>query len=107
VSGSAFRCSDITGGKTDVFLQIPLQSLLTTPAIARVLVGALLNAVYEADGAQVDRVLFLLDEVYHLGRMASLEQARDTGRKHGITLQLLYQSTGQITRQWGPDGKRA
>ena len=29
------------------------------------------------------------------------------GRKYGITLQLLYQSVGQIIDQWGTGGKRA
>jgi type IV secretory pathway TraG/TraD family ATPase VirD4 len=36
-----------------------------------------------------------------------LEVARDAGRKYGITLQLLFQSVGQLEGQWGRDGKRA
>ena len=39
--------------------------------------------------------------------MKILETARDAGRKYGITLQLLYQSSGQIVDQWGEQGKRA
>ncbi len=58
------------------------------------LVGALLNAAYEADGKVNGRVLFLLDEVARLGFMQVIEQARDAGRKYGITLLLLYQSLG-------------
>lgn len=107
VSGNAFSAADITAGSTTVFLQIPLQALQTTPSLARVLVGALLNAAYQADGEVVGRILFLLDEARLIGPMAALETARDAGRKYGITLQLLYQSTGQIERQWGRDGKRA
>ena len=38
---------------------------------------------------------------------ASLEQARDAGRKYGITLLLLYQSLGQLVEQWGREGKQA
>ena len=53
------------------------------------------------------RILFLLDEVARLGYMKILETARDAGRKYGITLQLLYQSTGQIVDQWGEQGKRS
>jgi type IV secretion system protein VirD4 len=53
------------------------------------------------------RILFLLDEVARLGRMKVIEVARDVGRKYGITLQLLYQSVGQLEEQWGRDGKRA
>ena len=53
------------------------------------------------------RVLFLLDEVARLGYMQVLEQARDAGRKYGITLLLLYQSLGQLAEQWGREGKQA
>jgi type IV secretion system protein VirD4 len=107
VSGSSFRCRDLTLGNTTVFLQIPLAALDTTPGLARVVIGALLNAAYEADGDVEGRILYLLDEVYRVGPMAILETARDAGRKYGITLQLLYQSVGQLIKQWGKEGKRA
>ena len=71
------------------------------PRLKRVLVGALLNALYEADGAVQGRVLFMLDEVRRLGPMKILEVARDAGRKYGITLQLLYQAEDQLVEQWG------
>jgi type IV secretion system protein VirD4 len=96
VSGSTFRTSDLTNGGLTVFIQIPLDALITTPGAARALVGALLHAVYRAEGDTSGRVLFLLDEAARLGRMSVLQQARDAGRKYGITLQLLYQSVGQL-----------
>jgi len=80
--------------------------LQSTPAIGRVVIGALLNAAYEADGRVTGRILYLLDEAARLGPMRILETARDAGRKYGITLQLLYQSVGQLERQWGREGKR-
>jgi type IV secretion system protein VirD4 len=52
-------------------------------------------------------ILFLLDEVARLGYMGVLEQARDAGRKYGITLLLLCQSLGQLVGQWGREGKQA
>ena len=107
VSGSSFRTADLTRGKLTVFVQIPLGVLKSTPALGRVVVGSLLNAAYEADGAVRGRVLFLLDEVARLGYMQVLEQARDAGRKYGITLLLLYQSLGQLAEQWGREGKQA
>ena len=107
VSGSTFRTDQLTQGKLTVFVQIPLGVLKSTPALGRVVVGALLNAAYEADGAVRGRILFLLDEVARLGYMQTLEQARDAGRKYGITLLLLYQSLGQLAEQWGREGKQA
>lgn len=99
--------ADLTGGELTVFLQIPLKVLRDTPAVGRVLVGALLNALYEADGDVKGRVLFMLDEVRRLGPMKILEVARDAGRKYGITLQLLYQAEDQLVEQWGRQGRNA
>jgi type IV secretion system protein VirD4 len=107
VSGDKFKSLDLLNGKTTVFLQIPLAALQSTPAVGRTVVGALLNAAYEADGRTRGRILYLLDEVARLGPMKIIETARDAGRKYGITLQLLYQSVGQLEKQWGKDGKRA
>ncbi len=107
VSGSAFRSTDLGGGNMTVFLQLPLESLITAPEVGRVLVGAMLNAIYRRDGDITGRVLFLLDEAARLGRMAILEQARDAGRKYGITLQLCMQSAGQLEAIWGREGRRA
>lgn len=107
VSGDSFRTRDLVDGRLTVFVQVPLKSLQATPALGRVIVGALLNAAYEADGRVRGRILFLLDEVARLGYMGVLEQARDAGRKYGITLLLLYQSLGQLVSQWGREGKQA
>ncbi len=107
VSGSTFRSAEVNAGKLTVFVQIPLKTLQATPALGRIVIGALLNAVYEADGHVRGRVLFLLDEVARLGFMGVIEAARDAGRKYGITLLLLYQSLGQVTEQWGREGLRA
>lgn len=107
VSGDSFRARDLADGRLTVFVQVPLKTLQTTPALGRVIVGALLNAAYEADGDVRGRILFLLDEVARLGTMGVLEQARDAGRKYGITLLLLYQSLGQLIGQWGREGKQA
>jgi type IV secretion system protein VirD4 len=106
VSGHSFRSKDLLSGKMSVFLQIPLGALQAAPAVGRVVIGALLNAAYEADGNVKGRILYLLDEAARLGPMRILETARDAGRKYGITLQLLYQSVGQLERQWGREGKR-
>jgi type IV secretion system protein VirD4 len=107
VSVGAFDPRALLVGRTTVFLNISLRTLETTPAIARVLVGALLNTVYMADGWTRGRVLFLLDEAARLGRLKTLETARDIGRKYGVSLHLLFQSVGQMAEAWGREGTRA
>ena len=113
VSGGAegsrpvMRTGDLALGKATAFLQVPLPVLQATPALGRVLVGALLNAAYQADGQVEGRILFLLDEVARLGYMKLIEEARDAGRKYGVTMLMLYQSLGQLVGQWGREGKQA
>ena len=107
IPGMSFKTAELLDGKTTIFLKMPLKVLETTPGISRTIIGALLNAAYEADGNLSGRILYLLDEAARLGYMKILETARDAGRKYGITMQLLYQSSGQIVDQWGEQGKRS
>lgn len=104
VCGNAFKPSDIVTGKKDVFLNIPASILRSYPGIGRVIIGSLINAMVHADGGFKRRALFMLDEVDLLGYMRTLEEARDRGRKYGITMMLMYQSVGQLERHFGKDG---
>lgn len=104
VCGNAFRSTDIVTGKKDVFLNIPASILRSYPGIGRVIIGSLINAMIQADGSFKRRALFMLDEVDLLGYMRLLEEARDRGRKYGISMMLLYQSLGQLERHFGRDG---
>lgn len=107
VTGRQFAASDLAKGEIDVFLNLPLDTMQSYPGIARVIIGALVNAMLQAEGTHARRVLFLLDEVNQLGRMRTLEIARDVGRKHGIALMMLWQSIGQLEAQYGRDGRTA
>jgi type IV secretion system protein VirD4 len=104
VCGNTFKSSEIAGGKKDVFINIPASILRSYPGIGRVIIGSLINAMIEADGAFTRRALFVLDEVDLLGYMRVLEEARDRGRKYGVSMMLMYQSVGQLERHFGKDG---
>jgi type IV secretion system protein VirD4 len=104
VCGNAFRSTDIVMGKKDVFLNIPASILRSYPGIGRVIIGSLINAMVQADGDFRRRALFMLDEVDLLGYMRVLEEARDRGRKYGVSMMLMYQSVGQLERHFGKDG---
>ncbi|WP_349507803.1 Ti-type conjugative transfer system protein TraG [Agrobacterium pusense] len=104
VCGNTFKSSEIAKGRKDVFLNIPASILRSYPGIGRVIIGSLINAMIEADGAFERRALFMLDEVDLLGYMRVLEEARDRGRKYGISMMLMYQSVGQLERHFGKDG---
>ncbi|WP_371636974.1 Ti-type conjugative transfer system protein TraG [Stappia sp. P2PMeth1] len=101
VSGSSFSTDAIAEGKTDIFVNLDLKTLETHPGLARTIIGALLNAIYNRNGEMNGRALFLLDEVARLGYLRILETARDAGRKYGISLVLLFQSIGQMRETYG------
>ena len=106
VCGKSFKTSQLLEGDITVYIQIPLKTLDSTPAIARLIIGALLNRIYEAKGSMKENVLVMLDEMPRLGYMKLLETARDAGRSFGITLWGICQSTGQLEKIYGREGMR-
>ncbi|KAA3497941.1 Ti-type conjugative transfer system protein TraG [Rhizobium rhizogenes] len=101
VSGESFSTDDLADGRTDIFIALDLKVLEAHPGLARVVIGALMNAIYNRNGNVKDRTLFLLDEVARLGYLRILETARDAGRKYGITLTMIFQSLGQMREAYG------
>lgn len=101
VSGSSFSTDDLGKGDTDIFIALDLKVLDAHPGLARVIIGALMNAIYNRNGEVQGRTLFLLDEVARLGYLRILETARDAGRKYGITLTMIFQSIGQMREAYG------
>ncbi len=104
LSGNRIRPSQVVGNKVTVFIHVPLDVLTTSPAVARIVLDALTWAFIEADGNYAARTLLLVDEASKLGRMTSIEMVRDTGRKYGLTMQLLYLSEAELAEVWGPKG---
>lgn len=101
VSGRSFTTGEVAAGDTDIFINLDLKTLENHPGLARVIIGALMNSIYNRNGEVEGRMLFLLDEVARLGFMRILETARDAGRKYGISLLLLFQSIGQMREAYG------
>jgi type IV secretion system protein VirD4 len=101
VSGDSFSADELPEGETDVFIALDLKVLEAHPGLARVIIGAFMNAIYNRNGEVKDRTLFLLDEVARLGYLRILETARDAGRKYGISLTLIFQSIGQMRQAYG------
>ncbi|MGN7126811.1 conjugal transfer protein TraG [Methylorubrum thiocyanatum] len=101
VSGGEFQSADLATAEVDVFVCLDIKTLDNHAGLARVIFGALLNALYNCNGAVANRVAFLMDEAARLGHMKIIETARDAGRKYGITMVMVYQSIGQLRDQWG------
>lgn len=101
VSGEAFATDDLANGDTDLFIALDLKVLGAHPGLARVIIGALMNAIYNRKGRAATKTLFMLDEVARLGYLTILETARDAGRKYGLTLIMIFQSIGQMREAYG------
>lgn len=101
VSGDSFSTDNLAEGGADLFIALDLKVLESHPGLARVVIGSLLNAIYNRNGEVKGRTLFLLDEVARLGYLRILETARDAGRKYGITLTMIFQSIGQMREAYG------
>jgi type IV secretion system protein VirD4 len=105
VCNADFSLRHLPKGETDVFLQFDAEVLKNNAGAVRVLLGSMFQALQTQERAKgAESVLFCLDEVDALGYMSALEEARDRGRKFGISLMLLYQSVGQIEKHFGKEG---
>ena len=108
VSGNAMETSAILQSNTVVFVQIPLRTLLVTPAVGRAVIGALFNAIFQADGLGIDRrILFEIDETWVLGRMKEIMLGHATARKYLGAINTIWQSEKQLEEVWGREGAGA
>jgi type IV secretion system protein VirD4 len=107
VSGSAIRTADILKPETVVFVQLPLRTLLATPAVGRAVMGALFNAMFHADGSGIsERILFEIDEARTLGRLKEIQLCHETARKYRGLVHTIWQSEGQLEEVYGRDGAK-
>ncbi len=104
VSGDSFECSDILSGTTDVFLALPFLSLTSEPAVARCLLSAFFNTLFQKLDPNRPPILFPLDEVAQLRQFRPIKVALTMGREYGAFLHLPYQARRQITDQLGTGG---
>ncbi|WP_425476032.1 type IV secretory system conjugative DNA transfer family protein [Mesorhizobium yinganensis] len=83
ISGHSFTTNELAAGDTDIFIALALKVLEAHPGLARIIIGALMNAIYNRNGQVKGRTLFLLDKLARLGFLRILETACDAGRKYG------------------------
>jgi type IV secretion system protein VirD4 len=107
VSGHAMRTADILNRNTVVFVQLPVRTLLATPAVGRAVMGSLFNAMFHADGVGItDRILFEIDEAWLLDRLKEILLCHTTARKYKGLVHTIWQSEGQLEEVWGKDGAK-
>ena len=106
VCGSDFQACELPKGGLDLFMCIPTSMARDNPGLARVLVDSFVAAYEEADGHHEEDCLLCLDESPVLGALEALVRCRDQGRKFGLHLLMVAQSTGQFDEVWGREGRQ-
>jgi type IV secretion system protein VirD4 len=101
LSASDFSLADLKRERMSIYLVLPATRLAAYSRVARLWVGALLQAVMHEATAPRHRVLFMLDEVAQLGAMEPLVQAVSLARGYGVDLWLLFQDMNQMRGAYG------
>ncbi|WP_410489638.1 type IV secretory system conjugative DNA transfer family protein [Agrobacterium tumefaciens] len=91
---------DLADGGTIFWVALDLKVLEAHPGLARVVIGSLLNAIYNRNGNVEGRTLFLLDEVAVPATCASSKPLRD-GRNMASCCTMIFQSLGQMREAHG------
>ena len=96
---------------TDIYVQVPTTVFHSSPAIGRVLIGALVRAframALATPSEPPKHRLIVIDEARALRRMDYLAAVRDEGRAYGIHLMQIFQSWQQLVECYGVDGAGA
>ncbi|MYB75750.1 MAG: TraM recognition domain-containing protein, partial [Chloroflexi bacterium] len=96
---------ELLAPRTDVYIRFPINDLKSFPGMVRAILGAIVYCVNESrDG--IER-LMIVDEAYQVGRLQGFELIRDTMRKRGLHLMLIFQSTGLLEQAYGKESVRA
>jgi len=91
-------------GNCTVFVNINLSVMQTQRAIGRVIMGALFNTIFMADGHTHGLIAAFIDEADTFKRLDAFETARDQGRHYKLVLHMLWQSLAQVRTTWNEDG---
>ena len=101
VSRSTFDPRLLVTGKATIYLCLPEEKLDSLAPLQRLWIGTLLKVIQRQKAGERHPVLWMLDEVGHIGHVAALEQAVTLGRGSGIRLWFIFQDHDQIRKCFG------
>jgi type IV secretion system protein VirD4 len=100
VSCSTFDPRLLVFGRATVYLCLPQDKLKSLAGLQRMWIGMLLK-ITQRIGAERRPVLWMLDEVGHIGHIDALEQAVTLGRGTGTRLWFIFQDHDQVRQCFG------
>lgn len=88
-----------------LYLCIPPNALDTYAPVLRVIIGQHVRRLMRVQRRAAAPILFLLDELPRLGRMAPIREALEVGRSYGIRLWLIAQYPEQLVATYAEVGE--
>lgn len=100
-ASSSFDPRCLRTGRATIYLVLPHDKLVTLAPLMRLWVGMILRTITRGVPDERNRVLFLIDEAAHLGKIQVLEDAVTLMRGMGIRLWFFFQSLTQLHTCFG------
>lgn len=108
---SDFRLSDLKDGNTTIYIVMPdvetYKSKRVNPWLRLLIERAIHACPNKGDAGRgtryEDRVLFMLDEFTHLGKLQAIETGVQTTRQKRITIWSIFQDLGQLQKVYGKE----
>ena len=100
VSRSTFDIRMLLSGMATVYFCLPQDKLASLAGLMRMWIGMVLT-VTQRQGSERNPVLWMLDEVGHIGHVDALEQAVTLGRGSGTRLWFIFQDHDQVRKCFG------
>jgi type IV secretion system protein VirD4 len=88
-----------------LYLCIPAKAVETYAPVLRVIIGQHVRRLMHTQTKPAGPILFLLDELPRLGRMAPIREALEVGRSYGIKLWMIAQYPEQLTSAYAEVGE--
>lgn len=96
LSGSDVDLGTLKTGRVSLYLILPPHRVEAYRRWLRLLIGCALNTMWRNPGQPAERVLFLLDEFGHLGRMRPIEEAVALVPGYGLSFWFFLQDLSQL-----------
>lgn len=98
---TTFDIGKLRQGRMSVYLCVPPARLSSNAGLLRLFITSFIHMLISGGPDDRNKVLFLLDEAGHLGRLEILETAVTLLRGYGISLFLVFQSIRQLATCYG------
>lgn len=103
LGSSTLDLRELKRGRSSVYLVLPAERVAGYARWLRLMIACGLLAATRERGQPRDRVLVLLDEFAHLGRMQPVQQGIGLAGGAGVTFWLVVQDLSQLRSAY-PDG---